>query len=198
MGRDRTRLGGRRAVLCASLLRLARLLERSVDRQTAVGSKIAKRETAPRQTLLQVEPPIPLHENRKRFSLMSRSVDLVKGLSSPLLCAPARRPPHLLGYLASPRLGCLLPQHLLGTCLVPAWHELLGTYLALAWHLLRGTTSSLPSGLACVPQLPALVLVRLLGAPPTGGTHSASQTHLLRRSNCTRATAVSINAQSSI
>jgi hypothetical protein len=66
----------------------------------------------------------------------------------------------------------------LSTCLAPAWH-LPGTYLALARHLLRGTTSSLPSGLACVPQLPALVLVRLLGAPPTGGTHSASQTLLL-------------------
>jgi hypothetical protein len=52
-------LGGRRAVLWASLLRLARLLERSVDRQAAVGSKIAKTETAPRQNLLQVEPPIP-------------------------------------------------------------------------------------------------------------------------------------------
>jgi hypothetical protein len=52
-------LGPRRVVLCASLLGLARLLERPVDRQTAVGCKTAKRETAPRQTLLQVEPPIP-------------------------------------------------------------------------------------------------------------------------------------------
>jgi hypothetical protein len=52
-------LGDRRAVLWASLLGIARLLERPVDRQTAVDSKIAKRETAPRQTLLQVEPPIP-------------------------------------------------------------------------------------------------------------------------------------------
>jgi hypothetical protein len=50
----------------------------------------------------------PLNANRERFSLMgSRSVDLVKGLSSPLLCAPARRPAHLLGCsagLASPQL----------------------------------------------------------------------------------------------
>jgi hypothetical protein len=48
-----------------------------------------------------------------------RPADLVKGLSSPFLCAPAWRPAHLLGYLASPRLG-LLPRHLLGTCLAPA------------------------------------------------------------------------------
>jgi hypothetical protein len=37
-----------------------------------------------------------------------RSADLVKGLSSPLLCAPARRPAHLLGCLTSPRLAACL------------------------------------------------------------------------------------------
>jgi hypothetical protein len=53
-----------------------------------------------------------------------------------------------------------------------------------AWHrlgcLLRGTTWPrwcTPS--ACTSQ----VVVCLLGAPPTGGTHSVSQTHLLRRCN---------------
>jgi hypothetical protein len=34
--------------------------------------------------------------------------------------------------------------------------------------LLWDPTSLLLSGLAYIPQLPALVLVRLLGAPPTG------------------------------
>jgi hypothetical protein len=43
--------------------------------------------------------------------------------------------------------------------------------------LLRGTTCSRPPGLACVPQLHALVLVRLLGAPPTGGTRSFSESN---------------------
>jgi hypothetical protein len=38
----------------------------------------------------------------------SRSADLVTGLSSPLLCAPARRPAHLLGCSASPRLAACL------------------------------------------------------------------------------------------
>jgi hypothetical protein len=76
----------------------------------------------PRQALLQVELPIPLNANRERFSLMgSRSADLVEGLPSPLLCAPARRPAHLLGYLASPRLGCLLPR------LPASGHHLLAT-----------------------------------------------------------------------
>ena len=37
-----------------------------------------------------------------------RSVDLVKGLSSPLLCAPAWRPAHLLGCSTSPRLAACL------------------------------------------------------------------------------------------
>jgi hypothetical protein len=56
------------------------------------------------------------------------------------------------------------------TCSAPARH-LLGTCSAPAWHLLRGTTGS-------------LVLVRLLGAPPTGGTHSASQTGATGTSYC--------------
>jgi hypothetical protein len=53
--------------------------------------------------------------------------------------------------------------------------------LVLAWYLLGicfGTplllwdpTSLLLSGLACIPQLPALVLVRLLGAPAYWGKH---------------------------
>ena len=126
----------------------------------------------------------------------ARSVDLVKGMSSPLLCAVRAR----LAVRASPPATwhrLVLAACRLGTCSSPGWH-LPGTYLALAWHLLRGTTSSLLFGLACIPQLPAPVLVCLLGASPTGGTHSASQTHLLRRSNCMRATAVSINVQSSI
>jgi hypothetical protein len=52
----------------------------------------------------------------------------VEELSSPLLCAPARRPAHLLGYFASPRLGCLLPRlpasgHRapLATCSLATW-----------------------------------------------------------------------------
>jgi hypothetical protein len=181
-------------LLCAGLLRLARLLERPMDRQAAVSSKTAKGDDRASTKFASSGTPIPLNASRERCSLMgSRSVDLVKGLSSPLLCAPARRPAHLLAtWHRLVSAACCL-----STCSAPAWH-LPGTYLAFAWHLLRGTTSSLPSGLACVPQLPALVLVRPLGAPPTGGTHSASQTHLLRRSNCTRATAVSINTQSSI
>jgi hypothetical protein len=140
----------------------------------------------------------PLNANRERFSLMgSRSADLVKGLSSPLLCAPAWRPAHLLDYLASPRLGCLPPRHLLGTCLALAWH-LLGTCLAPAsgHHSLARCHLALPMYTSCLRWC-SLVLVRLLGctsywgthsanAPPTGGTHSASQMHLLRRSNCPR------------
>jgi hypothetical protein len=44
----------------------------------------------------------------RRIYLVPRSVDLAGGLSSPLLCAPARRPAHLLGCSASPRLvACL-------------------------------------------------------------------------------------------
>ena len=92
----------------------------------------------------------PLNANRERFSLMgSRSVDLDKGLSSPLLCVPARRPAHLLGcsaFLASPQL--------LLSC------------------LRRGTTRPrLCTPVACTSQ----VLVCLLGtAPPTGGTHCES------------------------
>jgi hypothetical protein len=37
-----------------------------------------------------------------------RSANPVKGLSSPLLCAPARRPAHLLGCSTSPRLAACL------------------------------------------------------------------------------------------
>jgi hypothetical protein len=92
----------------------------------------------------------------RRSNTGSRSVDLAEELPSPLMCAPARRPAHLLGYLASPRLGCLLPR------LPASGHHLLAGHLA--------------SPVSCVPQLHALVLVRLFGAPPTGGTHSASQT----------------------
>jgi hypothetical protein len=126
--RQKNAARGRRAVLCASLLRPARLLERSMDRQAAVSSKIAKRDDRASTNLASSGTPIPLNASRERFSLTgSRSVDLIKGLSSPLLCAPARRPAHLLGYLASPRLGCSAPAwHLPGTCLAPTWH-LLGT-----------------------------------------------------------------------
>jgi hypothetical protein len=54
-----------------------------------------------------------------------RSVDLVEGPSSPLLCAPAWRPARLLGYLASPRLGCLL------TRLPASGHHWLAGHMAL-------------------------------------------------------------------
>jgi hypothetical protein len=70
----------------------------------------------------------------------SRSADLVTGLSSPLLCAPARRPAHLLGCSASPRLAACL-----AACV-------------------GAPLDSLP----CAPHLPAPpVPVCLLGAPPT-------------------------------
>ena len=62
-----------------------------------------------------------------------RSADLVKGLSSPLLCAPAWRPAHLLGYLASPRLAACR----------------LSTYSASAWHLPGGC--DLGHSLPCNP-----------------------------------------------
>jgi hypothetical protein len=89
-----------------------------------------------------------------------RSVGLVKGLSSPLLCAPAWRPAHLLGYLASPRLDCP------GTFSAPAWH-LLGICLASAWHLLRGTTGSLATWpCLCTPA----VCTGGAGAAPARGT----------------------------
>jgi hypothetical protein len=78
--------------------------------------------------------------------------------------------------MVSPRcLGCLPPRrasaparHLIGTCLAPTWHLLgicFGAPLARC-HL------ALPVYPSC---LHALVLVRLLGAPPTGGTHSLSE-----------------------
>jgi hypothetical protein len=120
----------------------------------------------------------------------SRSADLDKGLPSPLLCAPARWPAHLLGCsarLASPRLDacrlstCAPARHMLGI-----WH-LPGTS---CWHLRGIACFGVPlarcgaptpplaccyllSGLACISQLHALVLVRLLGAPPTGAPDSA-------------------------
>jgi hypothetical protein len=46
----------------------------------------------------------PLKIYARRNYIITKSVDLVRGLSSPLLCAPARRPAHLLGCSASPRL----------------------------------------------------------------------------------------------
>jgi hypothetical protein len=58
----------------------------------------------------------------------------------------------LLGCLASPRLGCF------GCCLLLGAPLTTGSWLVARW----------PPGLACVPQLHALVLVRLLGAPPAG------------------------------
>jgi hypothetical protein len=141
----------------------------------------------------------------------SRSVDLDKGLSS-LLLSPVRARASL-GFsacLASPQLlvASASARHLLGICLAPPWH-LHGICFGAPLARCGPPTSSLLSGFACISQLPALVMVRLLGAPPTGapdsanapptgGIHSASRTHLLRRSNCPRATAVSINVQSSI
>jgi hypothetical protein len=47
----------------------------------------------------------PLRSTARRTGLVLRSVDLAGGLSSPLLCAPARRPAHLLGCSASHRLA---------------------------------------------------------------------------------------------
>jgi hypothetical protein len=61
------------------------------------------------KSVLEVGTSDPLEVKRKRFSPVGpRSVDLVTGLSSPLLCAPARRPAHLLGCSASPRRAACL------------------------------------------------------------------------------------------
>jgi hypothetical protein len=75
--------------------------------------------------------------------------------SSPLLRAPALRPARLLGCLASPR------------------------RLASGHHLASPPRLRTHAS-ACTSQ----VLICMLGEHPTGGTHSASQTHLLRRCNC--------------
>ena len=88
-----------------------------------------------------------------------------KGYLRPSCARPLGGPRIHSVALASPRLAAFR----LGTYSASAWH-LPGTCLVLAWHLLRGTTTSslrgptglLISGLACIPQLPALVLVRLL------------------------------------
>jgi hypothetical protein len=60
----------------------------------------------------------PLEVNRKRFPPVgSRSVDLVAGLSSPLLCAPAWRPAHLLGCSTLPRPAACLAAASASCCL---------------------------------------------------------------------------------
>jgi hypothetical protein len=83
-------------------------------------SNLDKNEAWSRQTLLGVGTSNPLEVKRKRFPPMgSRSVDLVKGLSSPLLCAPAaRRPAHLLGCSA-----CLASPQLLAQLLASGHHS---------------------------------------------------------------------------
>jgi hypothetical protein len=91
----------------------------------------------------------------------------------------ARASPRPLGIASS---GCLSPRHLLGIYLASAWH-LLGTCLASAsgHHQLAAgppLACCYLAGLAWrIPQLPALVLVRLLGAPPTGAP--TQRMHLL-------------------
>jgi hypothetical protein len=164
-------LRSRRAVLCASLLRLAFAKESywlSLDWRSILKTELFSNRRfcwVP----IEVEHRSP-ELKRLRRKRPGRSADLVKGLCSPLLCAPAGRLP-----LAGPRNSSATWHRLvsaaccLGTCSAPARH-LLGTCFGAP--LARWPAP----GLACVPQLHALVLVRLLGAPPTGGTHSASQT----------------------
>jgi hypothetical protein len=134
-GKRQNAARGRRAVLCASLLRPARLLERLVDRQAAVKSKIGKREPRLDKLLLQVE----LRRKRPRDPLTSSRSYLRPSCARPL---------------GGPRISSV------------AWHRL-------------GCLQ--PLGFACVPQLhvacTSQVLVWLLRAPPTGGTHSASRTN---------------------
>jgi hypothetical protein len=133
-GKRQNAARGLRAVLCASLLALARLLERPVDRQAAAKSKTGKREPRLDNLLLQVE----LRRKRPRHPLTSSQ-----------------------GYL---RPSCARP---LGGLRISsdAWHRLS--------CLLRGATRPrLCAPVACTSQ----VLVCLLRAPPTGGTHSASRT----------------------
>jgi hypothetical protein len=62
--------------------------------------------------------PNPLEVNRKRFPPVgSRSADLVAGLSSPLLCAPAWWPAHLLGCSTWPRPAACLAATSASCCL---------------------------------------------------------------------------------
>jgi hypothetical protein len=98
----------------------------------------------------------------------------------------ARASPRLLGIASSRLLAASVPtRHLLGTCLALAWY-LLDICFGAPLLLWDPTSLLLSAGLACIPQLP-LVLVRLLGepsywgthsasAPPTGGIHSSSRT----------------------
>jgi hypothetical protein len=87
----------------------------------------------------------------------SRFVGLDKGLSSPLLCAPARRPAHLLGCSA-----CLASPQLLAQVLASGHHSASPVYPRAA------CTSH--QVLRCWCAAPRY---SLLGAPPpTGGTHS--------------------------
>jgi hypothetical protein len=70
--------------------------------------------TCSRRGSLFLEGPLgPEIEAELRFPELKRkpplrSVNLVKGLPSPLLCAPAWRPAHLLGCSTSPRLAACL------------------------------------------------------------------------------------------
>jgi hypothetical protein len=100
----------------------------------------------------------PKRSTVRRNFLIPKSVDLVRGLSSPLLCAPARRPAHLLGCSTSPRLTAC-PAACFGAPLdsIPV--------------------SPAPGSLrhwACTPSAAPPVPVCLLGSPPTGGTHFES------------------------
>ena len=109
-----------------------------------------------------------------------RSANLVKGLSSPLLCAPACRPAHLLGCSASPRLAACLAACSARHRLVWLPSCLLRGTTRLRLAAARGTTrllSPAPESLrhwACTPSAAPPVPVCLLGAPPTGGTHLES------------------------
>jgi hypothetical protein len=78
-----------------------------------------------------------------------RSANLAKGLSSPLLCAPARRPARLFGCSTSPRLAACLaacvgaPLDSLSLCTPSACTSGAGVWCAYSGHLpLEAPTSS--------------------------------------------------------
>jgi hypothetical protein len=142
-----TGLKGPRTVLLASLLRPARLLERSpVDRQTSVDW-LCKLESKKLDRL--ASKNYPLNSTAKRFRFRgSRSVDLV----GPLRSSPLRP-------------SCARP--LGGPCISSAtWHRLVSAACCLGC-LLRGTTCSL----ATWPCLCTPAACTGAGAPARGASY---------------------------
>jgi hypothetical protein len=122
-----------------------------------------------------IDPP---EGKRERFSSRGlRSVNPVTGLSSPLLCAPACRPAHLLDCSASPRLAACPAARSARCRLVWLPSCLLWGTTRLRLAAARGTTrllSPAPESLrhwACTPSAAPPVPVCLLGAPPTAWWH---------------------------